>query len=203
MSASSKRQYFDQLAPRWDSTQGPDAQARAGQILDRLGELPASGWVLDAGCGTGVLVSVLRERLSPACLILEVDFAEQMLRLNACAHAGPRVFHLCADVERLPLAPGSLALVICYGLYPHLERPAAALREMLRALRRGGMLAIAHSMSSEELNAFHRAIGGPVSADRLPPAGELALLLRQMGAEEVRAEEEPGLYLVRGSKAGS
>lgn len=203
MPPGDKRSYFNELAPRWDSFPGPeDAEARIRALVEKGSASPVAGWILDAGCGTGVLLPALLERHPWPCRILELDFAEDMLRVNAAKGAGERrTRHVCADVQHLPLPDNSLDLAFCFGLFPHLAQPEQALKEMLRALRPGGTLAVGHLMASRELNAFHSTVDGPVREDRLPPAQELAQVLLRLGACSVHAEEAPGFYLVRAVKA--
>ena len=202
MPPEAKQIYFNELAERWDSLPGPgDATSRIGALVGRCSDGPVAGWVLDAGCGTGVLLPALLDRHLPSCRIIEFDFAERMLRVNVAKNLGERVKHVCGDSHLLPLRDESLDLAICFGLYPHLDQPEAALREMLRALKPGGLLAVCHLRPSHELNAFHSTIDGPVAGDYLPPAGELKAHLCRLGAVDVVAEESPDLYLVRGTKA--
>ena len=97
--------------------------------------------ILDAGCGTGYALDLLRQRFPGALLpgghLLALDLSPAML---ARADAGAR--RLAGDLERLPLAPdcldlywSSLALQWC--------RLPVALTEARRALRPGGWLAAA------------------------------------------------------------
>lgn len=114
-----KREYFDELAPRWDSLPGPpDSADRARRFVDD--SLPAScASVLDLGCGTGILVEPLLA--SAAESIIECDFAERMLQENRAKRADARVRYLCCDASHPPLAESTLDAVLCFNVLPHLD----------------------------------------------------------------------------------
>jgi len=104
---------------------------------------------------------------------------------------------------RLPLAGGSIDVVLLFGLLPHLPNLERGLEEALRVLRPGGVIAAGHLMSSQELNAFHASLNAPVSGDLLPSARELAGRLACLGAAGATADEKPGWYFVRAEKSSS
>lgn len=203
MPPSAKQAYFNQIAPLWDTFPSPeDTETRVRRLVEQFTDGPVSGWILDAGCGTGILLPALLERHGCPARVLELDFALGMLRVNASKNpARRRVRFTCADVQRLPFRDASFGLVACFGLFPHLADQQAALREFFRILQPGGVVAIAHLMASHELNAFHAGVNGPVAGDYLPPAEEVARRLAELGGTEIRASEGPGLYLVRAAKA--
>lgn len=202
MPPSAKQAYFNQLAEAWDTFPSPeDTPDRLRRLAAGFSDAPAAGWILDAGCGTGILLPVLLEAHPCPARVVELDFAQDMLRVNRSKNpARRRIRYLCGDVQKLPLRDASFDLAVCFGLFPHLTEPEAALREFLRVLKPGGILAIAHLMASSELNAFHATVNGPVCGDHLPPAHELASWLSALGATGIRAREEPGFYLVRAAR---
>ncbi len=93
--------------------------------------------ILDAGCGTGYALPGLA-RAFPAAELIALDFAPAMLR----RHPPGLARALCADLEHLPLADGSLdAIWSSYAL--QWCTPQRALPALARSLRRGGQLWIA------------------------------------------------------------
>ncbi|MFB3855222.1 MAG: class I SAM-dependent methyltransferase [Vicinamibacterales bacterium] len=191
-----KRGYFENLAPRWDGLpETPGAAAGTRRFVERLA-LDEVRWIADVGCGTGILVPHLA-RAFPDARIIEIDFALSMVRESLRKHAATQLSGICGDAAQLPLVPGSCDALLCFGVLPHLGDPSLLLPELLRPLRRGGTLAVGHTMASHELNAFHAGLGGLVESDRLLPATELAARLREAGAASIVAEEHPGWYFVR------
>lgn len=131
------RAAFDKAADNYDAVASVQRAA-----CDRLLALVAAqGFaaqrILDAGCGTGYALAGLK-RTFPAADLLALDFAPAMLRKHPPGIAQP----LCADLEHLPIAGGSLdALWSSYAL--QWCNPRRALPELARSLRPGGQLWIA------------------------------------------------------------
>jgi len=101
--------------------------------------------MLDVGCGTGTLLTVMA--YDPRCeQLVGLDYAEQMIHRAAQKFAaGPHADKLRAvrgDAERLPFASGAFDVVTCCNSFHHYPDQAAALREFRRVLRPGGMLVL-------------------------------------------------------------
>lgn len=201
MDVSEKRQYFNGLAPRWDGMPAPpEAPARVAQFVARAVR-PDDRWILDVGCGTGVLLPALLEAAGGAARIVETDVAELMLAENRRKFPEGPVERVCAEALRLPFPDGFFDAVLCFGVLPHLGAAEHALPRLLSNVKPGGILAVGHLMDSATLNAFHAGLAGPVNRDRLPPAAALAETLRCLGAAVRAAEDAPGWYFVAAERA--
>jgi SAM-dependent methyltransferase len=108
-----------------------------GYLFGRAG-LQDAGRVLEAGCGTGAILSDLD---TPAALHgLDIDGRA----LKECRQHAPHVTLTRGDVLRLPYAPGRFDIVYCHFLLLWVPDPLEALREMKRLCRGGGsVLALA------------------------------------------------------------
>jgi demethylmenaquinone methyltransferase / 2-methoxy-6-polyprenyl-1,4-benzoquinol methylase len=133
------RAMFSTIAPRYDFitrafSYGMDRHwKRRGVETAGLPEHPV---VLDLASGTGDFSRLVAQRC-PGALTIAVDLTERMLRL-ARARGIPAA--VCADATRLPFAERTFDCVfIGYGLrnFPDLN---AALGEIERVTRPGGML---------------------------------------------------------------
>jgi ubiquinone/menaquinone biosynthesis C-methylase UbiE len=203
MTMNPKKQYFHDLAPQWDSFPTvPDAPARIRRYLERSAR-PGARQILDVGCGTGILLPYLLEMYPQAACLVEFDYAEGMLVENSRKFADARVLRVCADVQNLPFVGPSFDLVLCFSVLPHFSDAVSAVERLYRALRPQGVLTVGHMSASKELNEFHSSLDAPVRHDRLPPAGELGVILRRLGATVVRMEEETDWYFVRAEKGSA
>src|SRR5262249_7584155 len=105
--------------------------------------------ILDAGCGTGRGLGLLRRRY-PQAQLLGVDFAHAAIRAASRSESllgrARRLFggavraHACADFTRLPLRSASMDMVWSNLALPWAEDPVAALHEFRRVLATGGLL---------------------------------------------------------------
>jgi len=117
-------------------------------------DLMATRWHLreaaslaDIGCGQGhwsrLLYPYLRSPAQLTCVDREprwVAEAEQNFR-RVFPQTAPEQFKFVAgDATAIPLPDNSFDVVTCQTVLMHLARPRAALREMLRILRPGGLL---------------------------------------------------------------
>ena len=110
-----------------------DAYRRYVDFVSRW--LPPGSRILDLGCGTGWSSSLLGER---GYRVVGAD-------LNARAFdapRGPRLQYLAASMNRLPLRDGSLEGVCLHEALEHGTDPQAALGEMVRVLRPGGVAVV-------------------------------------------------------------
>ena len=91
--------------------------------------------VLDAGCGTGLVL----ERLAPmASEALGVDLSRQML-LSARAK-GHDVAQ--ADLRFLPFEDASFDAVVSFKVLPHIKNPGRTIEELGRVVKPGGHLVL-------------------------------------------------------------
>jgi ubiquinone/menaquinone biosynthesis C-methylase UbiE len=200
MKTNPRRPYFNELAAEWDHLPG---QPDTGQIRDfvHCSRVAGALRILDVGCGTGILLPYLRDFYSEATCLVEFDFAEHMLKVNAAKYSDDRISHICADAQSMPFADSCFDLVLCFGILPHLDNKSAAIGQIFRILRQGGVLCVGHLMGSSELNTFHSGLPGPVSGDLLPSVETLAHMLRETGITEISAEENPHWYFLRAVKS--
>jgi len=129
---------------------------RMALALDLAGPL-AGRRVLDLGCGRGEVLWHCGER---GAHVLGLDFAPDALRLarETLGERAPATL-LRGDATRLPLADGSLDLVLALDLVEHLHPPELArlYSEVYRVLAPGGRLVV-HTMP----NAWYYRAGYPV-----------------------------------------
>jgi 2-polyprenyl-3-methyl-5-hydroxy-6-metoxy-1,4-benzoquinol methylase len=99
--------------------------------------------VLDVGCGPGTITVDLAERVAPGRVVgLDVS-ADPLDEARALAAArGVAATFDVGDVYALEAPDDSFAVVHAHQVLQHLTDPVAALREMARVCRPGGLLAV-------------------------------------------------------------
>ncbi|GAA2993273.1 class I SAM-dependent methyltransferase [Kitasatospora albolonga] len=151
-SISGIREFFAARADTWDSKY-PDDSPRYAAAIAELGPLDGA-FILDAGCGTGRALPLLKAAAGKTGTVLGVDVTPEMLRRAAAHAAEARV--VLADCERLPLPDATADVVFAAGLVNHLPDPAAGLRELARVTRPGGRLVLFHAIGRAVLAARHQ-----------------------------------------------
>lgn len=138
------RRSFDRAAPTYDAAAVLQHEVcrRSLERLDFIRHAPQC--ILDAGCGTGNAWQGLGARY-PAARMLALDIAPGMLRQARAGlswhqrllRRGPQT--VCGDLERLPLAGGSIDLVWSNLALQWVNELPRAFVEMRRVLAPGGL----------------------------------------------------------------
>ncbi len=106
--------------------------------------LRAGASVLDVGCGPGTITLDLAEAVGPG-RVVGIEPVERPLveaRRNAAARGDARTTFMRADVHELPWETGTFDVTHAHQVLQHLSDPVAALREMARVTRPGGIVAL-------------------------------------------------------------
>ncbi|MBI4342988.1 MAG: class I SAM-dependent methyltransferase [Candidatus Omnitrophica bacterium] len=122
------QQHLHEHAPHHWWSRGQEALLR--QVLSRW--LSPGSLILDAGCGSGRMLPMLEAFGRPVGLDESLDG----LRLGGY----PRLAR--ASLTALPFSAAAFDAVICLDAIEHVERDEAALAELVRVLRPGGLLAL-------------------------------------------------------------
>ncbi len=196
-----RRSFFDNSASSWDELLERDPRTdRLGELVGRF-EIREGDAILDVGTGTGILLPLLGKAVGPGGTLVAIDFSFKMLTAAASHGFDVQPAFLNAGVAAIPFKQGSFDKATCFSAFPHFPDKAKALSEMVRVLKKGGALFIAHLHSIEEINQLHHAVGGPVMRDRLPDREAMGRLMRDAGLSKIEMENEPGRFLALGRKS--
>ncbi|MBV8337335.1 MAG: class I SAM-dependent methyltransferase [Alphaproteobacteria bacterium] len=169
--------------------------------------------LIDCGCGPGSITVDLARVVAPGEAI-GIDLREDALthgRALARDRGIPNVLFHAASVYRLPYADGSFDAAFACAVLQHLGAPLAALKEIRRVLKPGGVIGIADGSSPitfryptnplleawDKLRALERERNTGRPAETL----QLRALLREAGF--ARTQSSGNLTTETGPPAGS
>lgn len=118
-----------------DRLRGPEAilhRLRERQALTLLKKFNSGSKILDAGCGTGLVLRHL-----PAGSV-GLDINPRNIK-KAKLHA-PKAEVILGDIEKLPFPNSSFKTIISMDVLEHLIEPKGAIFELFRVLSPGGIL---------------------------------------------------------------
>lgn len=196
------KEYFEKTASTWDKKfLTPTLFFFLENVVRQFGII-AGHKVLDVGTGTGVMIPYLIHAVGPSGSVMAIDYSEKMVQICKRKHSKIKNLSIkVGNIEKDTFPAESFNVVVCFGVFPHLENKAKALQNIKSLLEQGGKLVIAHALSSEELKAHHKEVSEHVSHSVLPEKDEMTKLLEQNGFIEISIKDEPGCYLCRAHKA--
>jgi arsenite methyltransferase len=153
--------------------------------------------VLDLGSGAGFDCFLAAKRVGPIGRVIGVDMTPEMIakaRDNARKVAADNVEFRLGEIERLPVADGSVDVILSNCVINLSPDKPAVFREAFRALKPGGRLAISDVIAmramprelSESLEAMTGCISGSAAMK------DLEAWLKEAGFENVKIAARPG-----------
>jgi ubiquinone/menaquinone biosynthesis C-methylase UbiE len=105
-----------------------------------LPELEPTMVILDVGCGPGTITAGLADRVKLGH-VTAIDAAAQIIEKAAAGSSRPNLTFATGDVYALDFPDGTFDVVHAHQVLQHLTDPIAALREMRRVVKPGGLIA--------------------------------------------------------------
>ena len=195
-----RKDFFNRHASTWDREL--EYEGKTGQLLEvvKWFELSKGDSVLDVGTGTGVLLPLIKETIGLKGKLFAMDFSLKMLEQAKLRQYVDEKILINASVAAIPFRSNQFDRLTCFAAFPHFPDKARALFEMVRVLRNGGKLFIAHLHSVEEINQLHQQVGGPVAHDLLPQPQRIRSLMTDSGLSGISITNQKGKFLAQGQK---
>lgn len=194
------REFFNNLAFEWDQRVKHDHD-KLQEIINLVNFFQGAS-ILDVGCGTGVLVPYIIDKIGKSGNIVGLDFAEKMLekaREKFPEKDFPNVSFVCQDIMECDFKK-IFDFVICYSVFPHFFDKKQVVKKMASFLKPEGKLIICHSESREKINKMHASLDKPVSSDVLPSGNEVSEYMRCAGLKVEIVVDDDEKYVVMGVK---
>lgn len=181
--------YLDRMAT---SAAGTDYTRRT---LHALG-VAAGQRLLDVGCGSGHALQAAAELVGSTGLAVGVDAAATMAtaaQARVASHPHARV--CLADAQHLPFADGVFDGCRAERVLQHVPDPAAALAEMTRVTRAGGLVVVGDTdwggwlLDAPNDQVTHAVLQAAARRSRNPWIGrQLVGLFQQAGLDDLQVE---------------
>lgn len=127
-------EYYNRFSASYDSSRNNAYHAFVdGMEVDVVAPHARGKTVLEAGCGTGLILDRLK---NASTRLIGSDISRSML--ESASRRGLRVIQ--ADICRLPFKSGSFDVVYSFKVLPHVKDVGGALKEMARVTKRDGHL---------------------------------------------------------------
>jgi ubiquinone/menaquinone biosynthesis C-methylase UbiE len=193
-----KAEFFDsQIDEPWASSEfGPAEMGTVDRML-RQAHLREGMRVIEPGCGTGRLTSILADLVGETGFVLASDISLKMIeaarrrigrRINVSLKHGA--------IENCQLHPNSFDIVVCHNVFPHFDHKPSVVSHLASALKMGGKFIVFHFMDSAGINDLHRKAHRSVLNDLLPPEPEMREIFETAGLQiELITDGEFGYLL--------
>lgn len=196
---SNEQDFFDKIASCWDSTRLADTE-KITQLIDKTG-LEQGFNVLDAGCGTGILLPFIKQAVGLSGRVTAVDFSANMLAKAKEKYGGlGGITFTVADIMEFE-PDGKLDAVLCFNFFPHIKEKQLFMKHMRRHLRAGGFLTIMHDISRHQVNAIHQG-SEAVKDDRLATGETVSKWLLDAGYQVAEVIDAEDRYFIKAVKSG-
>jgi ubiquinone/menaquinone biosynthesis C-methylase UbiE len=122
--------YYDRIAPAYNGLYQEEQRRKMAAALGQV-QLPPRGFILDLGCGTGLLASSkIREQ---ARTVVGLDASRGMLSLvDATVKSSRNVHFVLADADHAPFRHECFDAVFAITLLQNMPNPPETLREIRR-----------------------------------------------------------------------
>ncbi len=191
------KDYFDSIAPNWDSCQ-PDKNKIIRSLIDEIG-IKKGDSILDLACGTGTITGILHEFSDYS--VFGLDLSPKMIEIAKEKYEGQEWAHFEAGDFLTWENEKKFDVIVLYNAYPHFKDPVLLSECFSKHLKEGGKFAIIHSLGRKELDAHHANVPQQVSRSLSSPEEE-ANYFENNFTIFIQKEGEH-FYLLAGSKSSS
>ncbi len=187
------KEFFDQMAPKWDKMSRTN-EVGIRTILQLTG-LEENEKILDIATGTGVLIPFFMEYDPKA--ITAIDISTEMINLAKEKFKDQNVDFKAVDF--LNLQEKGFDYLMCYRSFPHFADKKAAVEKFYDCLVPGGRFVIAHTEGKEATNKRHASQPVGKYTNALIPVEEEASLFENLFDLDILVDTDK-FYIISGTK---
>lgn len=186
-----KKEFFDKCAREWHYPNEEKYKLIEENIISLL-ELKNTDIVLDACCGTGALIPLLKDKCAE---LAALDYSVEMLN-KAEEINGNAAVYIEASIEDTCCADEEFDKIICHNSFPHIDDKRKAFSECFRVLKTGGIFLISHDGSKKAIDDHHKTCDKAVCNDMLPSNNEIMVFAANAGFETIEILDEENYFAV-------
>lgn len=186
-----KKEFFDKCAHEWHYPTEEKYKLIEENIIPLL-ELKKTDIVMDACCGTGVLIPLLKGKCAE---IAALDYSQEMLN-KAEENNGDAAVYIEASIEETHCADDEFDKIICHNAFPHIDDKQKAFNECFRILKKGGVFLISHDGNKKAIDEHHKCCDHAVKNDMLPSNNEIMIYAANAGFETIEILDEEKYFAV-------
>lgn len=151
MSQKDIERFFDRLSDKWDEME----EIEDKDIIPLLNEvgIKEGDEILDLGCGTGRITSLLHMYSNDD--VYGLDISKKMIDVAKKKYEGKEFAHFQAGDFFSYTENNGYDVIIIYNAYPHFINKDAFKESLKRNLKINGKFAIIHSISRQKLGKVH------------------------------------------------
>lgn len=190
-----QKEFFNKQAKEWDEITSHDPEKL--EFIVKLLSLQQGQTVLDVGTGTGVMIPYLYSYVQRKGKIVAVDYSKKMIEVSKRKYPlqeYPNVKFLTKDIIALSMLH-EYDSILCYSCFPHFSDKVETVKHLVKGLKKGGKLMIAHSESRDAINNLHKDTL-EVSADFLPTMREIAKMMESSGLKVIVKIDNDEMFII-------
>jgi ubiquinone/menaquinone biosynthesis C-methylase UbiE len=116
------------------------------KVIVNMGSIEEDDWVLDLGCGPGLLTQAIEEKTKR---VVGLDLTREMLNEAQLQSKkkNKSILYLLGDAEKLPFMDGQFDCVMTRLTIHHFPEPLKIIKELSRVLKSGGRMIVSDIIS--------------------------------------------------------
>lgn len=194
MSSKDIEMFFDELAPRWDDMEIKEDKDII-PLLEEVG-IKEGDKVLDVGCGTGRITSLLHSFSNAE--VVAIDISSKMIEIAKDKYKDKEYARFFAGDFLTYSFKEKFDVIVIYNAFPHFIDKETLKKKLYENLNDGGRFAIIHSLSRRELCDVHNNLNTKTTRKLLSPEDESGFFADMF--DIIKAKEDDSSYLIIGRK---
>jgi ubiquinone/menaquinone biosynthesis C-methylase UbiE len=189
-------EFFDSRSSSWDKEMETD-DYKMNQILDAA-QIKSGKSVLDIACGTGVMIDYyIKRNVSD---VTGVDISSKMIEIAENKFRKyDNINFICCDAETYRFNQKYDSIMV-FNAFPHFVNPKALIKNLVKAVKSGGTVTVAHDRGRKSLDNHHKSVHASKISNGLMSEDDLEKIFVMAGITDIYKKSTDDIYIVSGKK---